>query len=253
MVAATAGNVVTGDRARETLAQTFQVDDDFSLKSIFVDYEFGSAAREIPVDITLFSVDDVSADSLSPSGDEPLLAVTGVLIPAIDRSDEAAIVLDSAIELLESSGSEGYALQITGGGNFGFEWRRTGRSGGSVYSNGQAYEDGFQIMDGDRDFALALSSYDVLIDTGIPGDFNSDGTVDQADFTIWRDNQVATNENVLSGNGDGNDTIDFGDFLLWRDHFGKSTTSAETLPEPGSQSLLIAAGLGLLAIKRRRR
>ena len=38
----------------------------------------------------------------------------------------------------------------------------------------------------------------------IPGDYNSDGKVDAADYTIWRDNENSTSNLAADGNGDGN-------------------------------------------------
>ena len=76
------------------------------------------------------------------------------------NSGLAAIELDSSVTLEETSGSNGYALRITNGRNPGFEWHRTGSTSASVYSGGQAYEDGIEIFSGERDFVLGLESTD---------------------------------------------------------------------------------------------
>ena len=62
----------------------------------------------------------------------------------------------------------------------------------------------------------------------LPGDFNSDGQVDVADYTLWRDSLGAT--------------CTQGDYLTWRNHNGETTgTSAELpTPEPGALVLLLA-------------
>jgi autotransporter-associated beta strand protein len=58
--------------------------------------------------------------------------------------------------------------------------------------------------------------------TSSPGDFNDDGSVDAADYTIWRDNLSGT----FNLNGNGNETggsagvVDQADYDLWRANFG---------------------------------
>jgi len=77
----------------------------------------------------------------------------------------------------------------------------------------------------------------------IAGDFNDDGTVDAADFAVWRDNVGAVDETALSGNGNGDGIIDAGDYQLWQTHFGLTTPTSlragsSAVPEPSSLVLL---------------
>ena len=86
------------------------------------------------------------------------------------------------------------------------------------------------------------------------GDYNGNGIVDAADFTVWQDTfgQVVT---VGTGaDGDGSGTIDQGDYDAWATHFGETTpgsgsgaTSNAAVPEPGAFALLLFGGclLGL--------
>ena len=72
----------------------------------------------------------------------------------------------------------------------------------------------------------------------LAGDFNDDGIVDAADYTVWRNNLGSDFD--LGGNGDetgaSHDIVDQGDYLLWKQHFGESNsrrwTSAPTWPCP---------------------
>lgn len=85
----------------------------------------------------------------------------------------------------------------------------------------------------------------------LPGDFNSDGFVDTADFTVWRDN-FGEGESILRGNGDGSGTVDVGDYQLWRSEFG-SVAGAPAIvaaPEPLPVSLLVST-LALVVFRRR--
>ena len=52
------------------------------------------------------------------------------------------------------------------------------------------------------------------------GDFNDDGVVDQADYTVWRDN-LGEDSSVLNGNGTGEAKVVQEDYDLWVQHFGE--------------------------------
>ena len=56
---------------------------------------------------------------------------------------------------------------------------------------------------------------------GIPGDYNFDGTVDAADYVVWRKTSGQSGTALAAdGNNDGN--INATDFNVWRSHFGMS-------------------------------
>ena len=125
---------------------------------------------------------NVGASTVVPGGSS-FLTITGLSMPVLAGGEDAAIVLDSAVTLPANTGSEGYVLRISGGGNPGFEWRRTGGSG-SVYAFGQAYEDGVEKNDGERDWILALSETDISVTVEtLLGDVNLDGVVNFLDIS----------------------------------------------------------------------
>ena len=76
----------------------------------------------------------------------------------------------------------------------------------------------------------------------LPGDFNADGSVDSADYTLWRDNQGQAvslpNEVVSLGQ------VTSEDYDTWAEHFG-STAAATTsaVPEPAALSAACIAAL----------
>jgi hypothetical protein len=56
----------------------------------------------------------------------------------------------------------------------------------------------------------------------IPGDYNADGTVDLADYTVWADSYGQTGSDLpADGNEDG--VVDLADYTVWADHFGQTT------------------------------
>lgn len=52
-------------------------------------------------------------------------------------------------------------------------------------------------------------------------DFNSDGFVDAADYSVWRDNLGNSGAGVL-GDANLDEVVDAGDYQVWRDQFGSS-------------------------------
>jgi hypothetical protein len=77
------------------------------------------------------------------------------------------------------------------------------------------------------------------------GDYNGNGVVDAADYTIWRDTLGSQVDLRADGTGDG--TVDEADYVFWNNRFGNvvGTGSGTAVPEPTSVVLVIA---GLLAV-----
>lgn len=74
----------------------------------------------------------------------------------------------------------------------------------------------------------------------LPGDYNSDGIVDAADYTVWRDGGSA------AGSVEGYD--------VWAANYGAATTPiGPSVPEPGALLLAAISRLGLLDRRRRLR
>ncbi|TWU27592.1 hypothetical protein Pla144_23690 [Bythopirellula polymerisocia] len=237
VVAATPDAVsITGDDAAVSLTQTFQVTSAFNLKTIFLDYEYDAASdpNDILINLEIFEVADVAASSIKQG--RSFLTLNGQTLSEIAGADVAAIILDSAVTLSETTGTTGYALRITNGGSPGFEWHRTGSSSGSVYSFGQAYEDGVEKYDGQRDFVLALSDVDVSLP--VNADFDADGDVDGADFLIWQRGFGTSGAHKSDGDADNDHDVDQDDLTLWKNQYGNPVplSSATAVPEPSSLS-----------------
>jgi hypothetical protein len=96
------------------------------------------------------------------------------------------------------------------------------------------YDDGpGGLSDGFRAFLLDASS---LLPPDLPGDFNFDGSVDAADYVVWRKSPSSFGSNPAGYN-------------TWRAHFGQTSNSGASvgsprtnaIPEPGGLSMLILA------------
>jgi hypothetical protein len=103
---------------------------------------------------------------------------------------------------------------------------------------------------------LAVASF------SLPGDYNGNGVVDAADYTVWRDH-LGTNFDL---NGNGNETggsagvVDQADYTYWKSHFGQgagagavgSAIAATAVPEPAAPVLALA-GVAVAWPRRTRR
>ncbi|QDU55522.1 matrixin family metalloprotease [Aeoliella mucimassa] len=90
----------------------------------------------------------------------------------------------------------------------------------------------------------------------LPGDYNSDGIVDLADYTLWRDSLGATGLK-LAADGNRDFIVDAADYDVWKSQFGQvldSTGPSEAqVPEPTGVWLLLGiVGLASIACARSR-
>ncbi len=84
----------------------------------------------------------------------------------------------------------------------------------------------------------------------LPGDYNGDGAVDAADYTVWRDSLDQVGEG-LAADGNGDQRVDGDDYTYWRERFGDvvggGSPLAAAVPEPSvlqlTIGLLLAAGI----------
>jgi hypothetical protein len=82
------------------------------------------------------------------------------------------------------------------------------------------------------------------------GDYNNDGVVNAADYTVWRDG-LGGPASVLNGKGSGAATVVQADYDLWVANYGRSAALATAIPEPLGITLG-AWGLALAARRVRR-
>lgn len=83
------------------------------------------------------------------------------------------------------------------------------------------------------------------------GDFNGDGFIDAADYTIWRDNENLTGVGLAGGDGNNDGTVDALDYAIWSQQYAPAVSEGSAaIPEPGSLFIAIAC---LLAGARKQR
>ena len=92
-----------------------------------------------------------------------------------------------------------------------------------------------------RGIAIATPS------SGLPGDYNQDGAVNAADYTVWRNNLGST---AMLPNDPSPGMVTQEDYDTWKTHFGQTAGSgaignaSAAVPEPPTLGLLILASVG---------
>ena len=77
---------------------------------------------------------------------------------------------------------------------------------------------------------------------GIEGDYNLDGMVDAADYTLWRDSLGSTLN--LAADGNQNGVVDSADYGVWASNYGQSIpafsqAASQAVPEPSACVMLL--------------
>lgn len=107
-----------------------------------------------------------------------------------------------------------------------------------------------EVIDGYWNRNIELQGGWNVLDTlspiiSIPGDYNGNGVVDTADYTVWV-NSYGTLDGAADGNGDG--FVDAADYTYWRDAYAASASSvsATAVPEPITLTMLISMLLAMV-------
>ena len=82
--------------------------------------------------------------------------------------------------------------------------------------------------------------YRIATNELLPGDYNADGDVDDADYTAWMTNFGATAGVALAADGNGDGVVNAADYTVWRNNFGSSVhnlgagSGSVSVPEPAA-------------------
>jgi len=88
----------------------------------------------------------------------------------------------------------------------------------------------------------------------LAGDYNGNGEVDAADYTVWQDNFGSMIN--LAADGNGNGVVDAADYTIWQDNFGNTlagssnAASLTAIPEPSTLGVVLAGTLWSLTRRR---
>jgi len=97
------------------------------------------------------------------------------------------------------------------------------------------------VGSGGTPIAASITNGTIEVTVTRNGDYNLNGVVDAADYSVWRDS-LGQSGPGLAADGDGNHVIEENDFLVWRNAFGTLTGSPGTgagisravVPEPAT-------------------
>ncbi|TWT36478.1 Autotransporter-associated beta strand repeat protein [Posidoniimonas corsicana] len=231
--------------------------------SRFVSYTATPATTDIFSNIGFYG--DLRADGDGFAGADNLRIVTGAGADVIDVDGD--FTLAGAGTLQVDLSETGFAsLAVTG--NAVLEGLvDVDLVGGFVPGDGQQFTilTAAEILSdlGDITFNLPtnfsasiqnLTDLVLTYSVGLDGDFNGDGVVDAADYTVWRDN-LGQDAAALMGNGTGDPSglVVQADYNLWRSNYGAANAAvggAAAAPEPATA---VMASMLLLGLGRRRR
>jgi hypothetical protein len=94
----------------------------------------------------------------------------------------------------------------------------------------------------------------------VGGDYNGDGIVNLADYTVWRDNLGGNASALAAGtrNPSNSGPVGASDYAFWKSNFGNSAlgglnAATATVPEPATCVMLVAGALALVVARKKSR
>lgn len=150
--------------------------------------------------------------------------------------------------------------QRAGAGTYDFPVYRGGSWANNEEFVGAAYRNlySFAHVASYANFGFRVAS--LVPEESFVGDYNGDGMVNLADYTVWRDTLGATVAYSGDGaDGNANGVVDAADYFEWKNHFAQTAATGQlaaafnTVPEPAGVTLVLLAvgGLASFTIKRR--
>ena len=124
------------------------------------------------------------------------------------------------------------------------------------------------MQDLDLSFAVSIDGSDPVVQqgtvwyttipAGLPGDYNDDGFVDAADYTVWRDALSAGAATLTNRSSSITGPVSEADYVFWKANFGATAgagaaaeiSSLAAVPEPASICLFVVAALAWTAVGR---
>lgn len=244
---------------------------DGSATSVQLEFGYGEADNDwwwavdnllvaVPADPSILRINTFNGQGTLVGGD-----VIPTRIKSIDITSENGVLTGAASGLSGSveDSFDGPDAGSTEGDSAGEQWETLTSSenrlfeaflfGESVFDNSRSVNLGSLLdpsaseFDRDIGFTYTTDAGDLIEgvieyffddSVGLPGDFNLNGIVDTADYTVWRDGLGTIYTEA--------------DYDTWRDNYGAilpASSSAAVVPEPGTLAMI---GLGVLASLGRR-
>ncbi|QDT69731.1 Spondin_N [Planctomycetes bacterium MalM25] len=211
----------------------------------------GDALERIEVARNLFSGESGVSNEFTVNGDNPLVTLATMVAPSsdwfigvhdFDLREGAGYLASHTIEFAhfyDAGTEEGSGFSLSNPPTFPNEVITlvTGNAAAAPFHGG-----GSASL---APIARLTFTRESLI--GLPGDYNADGEVTQADYQAWREAYGAGDDSPADGNDDGQ--VDAADYVVWRDALAANQPLA--VPEPGAVTACLLGSL-LTLCKRRR-
>lgn len=103
---------------------------------------------------------------------------------------------------------------------------------------------GLPVLPSGLDWQMSQSSSDFiisLVSISLSGDYNLDGSVDAADYTVWRDT-LGQSGVGLAADGNNSGIVDSADYEIWKTNFGSESSLVAVssgIPEPSTIVLML--------------
>jgi endonuclease I len=158
---------------------------------------------------------------------------------------------DTSILLL--NGAEGAGLiDIAGGSSFNFSGQIAPTAVGTFAATYTLRFSDEDILGAENNKDLTLSLTGTVV---LAGDFNRDGSVDSADYIVWKKSNGTSTANFAGADADGSGFVDGADLDWWQQNFGLVATpgggGSSYVPEPAGVVIGVTAMIGLLVARRR--
>ena len=186
-------------------------------------------------------------------GFTPLSENTTAGLANIARNGIAVFVGDSLLTFQNGLDIVAGVVAHEIGHNLGLNHTADGSANLMAGSNSQSQ----QLTTDQISTVLSATSFPQPFSPQLTADYNHNGIVDAADYTVWR-NTLGTTAN-LAADGNGSGAIDSGDYTIWKSNFGRTGSggagSGAAVPEPVTIASCIWIAVVLLhaGLCRRRR
>ena len=105
-----------------------------------------------------------------------------------------------------------------------------------LLADGSTFSFNLNSSDSNSDFFATGAMLTVAL--GVAGDFNHNGSVDAADYTLWR-NSIGRSGASLAADANGDSQIDAADYAVWKANFGRQIGGgagrAQSAPYPNQR------------------
>ena len=130
------------------------------------------------------------------------------------------------------------------------DWRLTRAT--AISANGRVIIGEGKNPAGNHEAWVVLLDADEVELNPIFGDYNDDGTVNAADYTVWRDQFGTLVEEGTGPDGNNNGFVDSFDRLVWHKNYGNTSlgSTGSIVPEPSAIGLAILALVVGIRIRR---